>query len=691
MFKKNSRESDSEIKKSRAKKLESDDASGEGQDSLLIKLRTLERRQSMLSGKDVDSAEKTDSVLKEAEELLSDYLEESGSEAILESSVNKEMSALEGKIKETIELIGGEEETQKTKDRGMIRMIRYGRKREEINDLIAKSNDQIDKLRESQKGRPDDANVAQDIARLEKTNTLLLEFLENKVARENPQSFITHWIIKLRNWRKEYDDTGLITTPNVEKVYGAIREKAKRALNDENKVGVFTLLGETGTGKTVAARRIAKEMSGEHNYEFIQAHSRMVPEELIARFGLTVNEVDPQKVPEMIKLAQENFAKDNPGVVGDDKKFAFDTIEQVVKSSAAQKQLETKTIYEPVARAAQEGKVVVIDEFNYLSPETLASLNAFLASEPGKNGVFSMGGRSEQFLVQRGFGIIFTGNIGKNFLNRSKLDQASVNRILTNVYEYQYPDQEINKPLAESIVNPSKNKGYSRDLFDSAVTLLADKKGNVSAPIGAMEKVWNMTRAFSIIQRLNAGEDFRSLGIDADGGLEQKITGFKFESIALSFRQLNSIIEAWRSEGFSQPLDYYLYDMIVRPAFILAPKEAAQILYVFRSWGGLFEGEPWNLIEVDPKSWSIKGLKMINKKDIKYDSKISSVELSDVAQEISGQEIPAYQKFEGDGEEVKKNSERIEMELEEIETNFANAVKEMESVSNLADIICGDK
>ena len=667
-------------------------SSHQAEDELLLKLRTLERRKDALTSKDLEPSSETSDILQQAQKMLEGYLSESGGGRdadSFESEVRLEVSQLEKDIKETIDAIGGEEATEEAKQRGFVRMVRYGRKREEINDLIQKAEEQIGELRSSQKGRPDDPNVARDIFKLEETRRLLRDFLENKVARENPQAFITHWIMKLRGWRREYDETGIITTPNVERVYGAIRDRVQRALNDENKVGVFTLLGETGTGKTAAARRIASEFSGEHGYEFIQAHSRMVPEELITRFGLTVHEVDPAKAPEMIAAAQEQFVKEHPNIEEEEKNLAFQTIAEVVKKSISQKQFETETIMEPVARAAQEGKIVIIDEFNYLSPETLASLNAFLAAEPGKNGVFSIGGKKEQFLVQKGFGIIFTGNIGKNFIGRNQLGRAQINRILSDVYEYQYPAQEINKPFAEAVTdNTSSEQGYERDLFDSAVTLLADKKGNVSAPPDALETVWNTVRAFSIVQRLAGGEDFRSLGIDPEGRMEQMMS-FRFESIALSFRQLNSVVEAWRSEGFSRPLDYYLYDMIIRPAFVIAPKEAAQIFYVFNKWGGLFNESVWDSIRVNYDDWSIEGLKMIDEKKLTHTPHIISHQLSDVARAISGQSIPAYQEFEqSEGVEQKTVNHRVERMAEDIEVYIENIRSQIGGLEATGGLMC---
>ena len=114
-----------------------------------------------------------------------------------------------------------------------------------------------------------------------------------------------------------------------------------------------------------------------------------------------------------------------------------------------------------------------------------------------------------------------------------------------------------------------------------------------------------MSRTFSILQHVSAGENFRKLGLSSAS--TQAVSEFNFKHIFLSFRNLNVIVREWKLDGYTKPLDWYIYNNLIRPAAIIAPTEAAQILTVFKTWGGFFKAPEWQNITVDPAAWKMAG------------------------------------------------------------------------------------
>ncbi|MFH1142474.1 MAG: AAA family ATPase, partial [Candidatus Uhrbacteria bacterium] len=261
--------------------------------------------------------------------------------------------------------------------------------------------------------------------------------IENKIfelAKENPVAFQAYWLLKLRDWKKSYEQFGIIETESMEEQTKQIMDDARRKLEGTN--GVITLLGPTGSGKTVLAKKVAEQFSTDGNFEFVSAHPKMTAFDLIQRMGIVVEELVPEQVPQKIKEAQQKYKLENPDLSEKELTTELKTIKAVIEGRAKEKTFETKPILEAVGRAKKEGHIVVIDEFNYLPPDTLAALNDILSSKDNPPG----------------FGVVFTGNIGKEYLKRQGLDPAFVNRVLSGTVHYELPPQEIDQALDDSIL-----------------------------------------------------------------------------------------------------------------------------------------------------------------------------------------------------------------------------------------------
>jgi len=483
-----------------------------------------------------------------------------------------------------------------------------------------------------------------------------------QLARTSPEAFKAHWLLRLREYKKQFKETGMIVTPEIERSTADIMHDVKRKMEKTN--GVSTILGPTGSGKTVLAKKVAAALSGgEEQYEFLSAHTKMGPEDILQRQGISVEVSRPENVPDAINDAKQADKEKNPHLDDREREERDRQIEEVVTGQAQEKAFQSKTILESVGRAAREGNIVVIDEFNYLPPETIASLNNLLATTPGEQGKITVGDSTESFTVAEGFGVIFTGNIGKEYIGRQeKWDPAFVNRVSSGIVAYDHPPQSLNQSFKDSILSESEmaagQKPPQRDLFLIAETQLIDMKGNVTAPTGTLESTWRFSQSIALIQQLAAGKDFRELGIQNQN--LQTIPDMKFDQFFLSFRNLNQIVREWKLDNFQKPIDAYIYDNIIRPASVIAPKEAAQMFYVFKMWGGFFDGPEWDDIHVEPSGWRISGIQNVTGPKDTLSTHTRHYDPVEVVEAAAGQEVPSYEKLG-----TQSNAESAEFESQE--------------------------
>jgi len=613
-------------------------------------LRGLERHQEAekhaFSEEAVAYKSKLDALLEQRNRLVQKKGEE-------RSEAEQKEDELDQLIADLRQELGGEEEVKTLAREARAALWQFMRQRRELLNIREKLDTEVKELIRAvhASAEKESALVWREISRYEAEIAKTDEMIE-ELARKNPVAFQAHWLLRLREHKRQFEESGIIETPAIRQQTEKLMSDTRRKLEGTN--GVVALLGPTGSGKTVLARKLAAAFSPHGEYEFVSGHPKMTAEDLIERLGITVASTPPEKVPEFIALAQERFRAEHPELSGEELKTQLDLIADIVSGREKQKVLESKKILEAVGRAAAEGKIVVIDEFNYLPPDTLAALNDLLSAKPGVK-------------VKKGFGVIFTGNIGKEYLKRQPLDPAFVNRILSGTVEYAFPPQELNAALDESIKSneelASGEVPLKRDLYQIAVTQLLDKRGNLLAPEQALRQVWDLTRIVSLAQQISAGKDFRDLGLNIPG--TQAVTAMKFEQIFLSFRNLNQIVREWKQDGFTKPLDWYVFANVIRPAAVISPKEAAELYYLFGNWGGMFVGDAWKNIQVDSATWKIYGADKVPEIKPKKMS-LKHFLPSEVVRAVSGMDLPPFVESEVEGasktEEEKNESAMADME-----------------------------
>lgn len=571
-------------------------------------------------------------LLDELAELVgrrSALLEKDGESYELQQGGQSKSSVLDRMIADIRQQLGDEKEVEVLAKKAQVQLFKFMRQRSALLDIREALNKKIEELvRVAHVSSSKESTfVWRKISQFEQESRKTDDLIE-ALARENPIAFQAHWLLRLREYKRQFDESDIIETPAIQRQTERLMDDTRRKLEGTN--GAVALLGPTGSGKTVLARKLAAMFSPNGDYEFVSAHPKMTAEDLIERLGIVVANTPPEKVPELIALAQERFQVENPALPKEELKKQFDLIADIVSGREKQKVLESKKVLEAVGRAAAEGKIVVIDEFNYLPPDTLAALNDLLSAKPGAK-------------VKKGFGVIFTGNIGKEYLKRQSLDPAFINRVLSGTVEYAFPPQELDRSLNESVKTNEElavgEKPLDRDLYQIAVTQLLDKKGNLLAPERALEQVWELSRIFALAQQISSGKDFRDLGLNIPG--LQGVTAMKFEQIFLSFRNLNQIVREWKLDGFTKPLEWYVFANVIRPATVIAPKEAAALYYLFANWGGMFAGDTWNNIQVDTTTWKIAGIEDV--REFKpQELSLKRFLPSEVVRAVSGMELPPF-------------------------------------------------
>ncbi|QQG44813.1 MAG: AAA family ATPase [Candidatus Roizmanbacteria bacterium] len=459
----------------------------------------------------------------------------------------------------------------------------------------------------------------------------------------DPESFLAHNLLQLRDFKHQLNTTNIVTTETLANLEEEITLKLMQK-------GMVALVGETGTGKTQVSKRIATESYkkfhlGEKGspYYFVTGHKFTTREDLLSFLGLETKVVAPEQA---LRLSEEAKARYLQMVQGDMEATELEerlkTIDQIVLNQSSTPQFSPKEFLGQVMKAAEEGKIVIIDEFNYINPALLASINEVMQTRPGSFIITPAGNKIE---VKKGFGIIFTGNLSlsnaQRYLERSALDPAFINRLNSGLFEYNTPPQDeidltLNNCVIDSVKRKNGEKPKKRELFQISMAILVDQKGNLYAPEDSLEKVWKMTQAFKVFQNNFAGKPLRDSDKFSDG------TELRLQQSHASMRTLVDILKSWKAEGFRYPLDYHLYEHLIRPTSVIAPREAAYFFSIMKNSYGFFEGNYWEgKLEIEQASKNLKLNGAINKNDVSIaDQRLKLFTAQEVAEAFAGYKMP---------------------------------------------------
>jgi MoxR-like ATPase len=525
------------------------------------------------------------------------------------------------------------------KSKSWSRLIKFMRERKKLLENIELNENQIEVLYEIYRETPiDQGSVRLEILRQIDTIEAEIKKLKSELKDltfENPEGFLANALLRIRELKSQLSSE-IVETEEVTK----IKEAAINRLREKR---IIALVGETGTGKTRLAIKIAQELSGD--YEFVPCHKYTTREDLFGSLGIVVKEVKPESIPDLQEAAIKAYYTQK-GVSPEDlpshiRQEIEESIKDVVKRQASYRMMETEFIPAGVLKAAEEGKIVILDEFNFLPPEVLSGLNALIEAKRGQK--VSIAGREIE--VKPGFGVILTGNLTQaaveRYIGRQKLDAAFVGRLNSGLIEYKSLPQ-ANVSFVESVISQEDYERGKiippRDLFQVAIAILADERGNISGPSNLLEQAWNLSVEFGFLQRVYAGEETAKLLGGADVILHK---------YPISMRTFRDVLEHWRRDNFRYSLDWYIYETLIRPASLIDPSEAGKIFLLLKGRGLFFVHSKWNeLIEVNPTNYNLKIKGEINKELFRVEKEIYFFTPQEVAEAFMGMKMPELKESE---------------------------------------------
>lgn len=410
--------------------------------------------------------------------------------------------------------------------------------------------------------------------------------------QKSPEAFMAAHVADLRKYHRQYERGRIVQTEYV-------REKLVEIGEALGTSRMCFVSGETGTGKTEVARIASRNFSGKQEL-VIRGYAGIGSTELYGHMTLTdSSEKRMENARKEIELAERVYLEKYPSA-------SEEELEAVARGVLEKGGVTTtEYILGAVYRAAKEGRVVIIDEANYIPPELLASLNDIMTKRPGEQINVQQDGVAP-ITVQAGFGIIFTGNVNppsgptaKRYIGRKDFDAAFTDRV--PLVEYGCLPQ-----ATQGI--PSAHAAADKQLFTVAVTTallpaapgigtiekLENRYGTLFLPggeRGGLDALWRFAQFASVTQRAFAGEYKDG---DAGGFTYKDVSTAYIPKVQLSNRGVMRVIEKWRDDGFKYELDYY----IARDLFGRATdaKDRAY-LYQQAQASGFFRSEGW---EQDP-------------------------------------------------------------------------------------------
>ncbi|MBT6573566.1 AAA family ATPase [Candidatus Falkowbacteria bacterium] len=258
-------------------------------------------------------------------------------------------------------------------------------------------------------------------------------------------------------------------------------------------------------------------------------------------------------------------------------------------------------------RAMQEGRPIIIDEMNAIPHHVLILLNDLLTRVPGDNVKPMVEGVSE-FTVKKGFYVIATGNWDPEsadvYVGRQKIDAAYLSRFELEKYDY-LPNAVDFSLLAETSTLEQEDEHKLRqenELFHMLIIRMLDNNGSLQIPEGGDDQLYRLAVVARNIQSAFSGFDVPSEYFpDATGNVERGPKDVLKENV-LSLRHLIPIIERWKSEGYSKPIDVYLFNYYLERS----KAREEEMLYLYeklQTQGDFFsvsEGWPPATGEIDP-------------------------------------------------------------------------------------------
>ena len=291
-----------------------------------------------------------------------------------------------------------------------------------------------------------------------------------------------------------------------------------------------------------------------------------------------------------IKKWQEEHADlktQNPEEYWREYELAATRIADIYKEKNFATGTAVKEVLNHVARAAQEGKPVIIDEVNAIPHEVLISLNHILTRRAGET--LTLPGVDEPITIQKGFAIIYTGNlnqgINEQYLMREDMDPAHLSRLDLLAHDY----------LPQDIEGTMEQSANSKDaqLFHVILAMEMDEKGNVNLPEGDLEALWRLAQFARKTQDIFSGKAIGKI-TDAGSGRTEELS---LKKSVCSIRDIKRVLEEYDAGRSGKTVSQAIWEKFIAQATVPADQV---LLYQEARNAGLFpDDEGWQSLSIN--------------------------------------------------------------------------------------------
>lgn len=416
-----------------------------------------------------------------------------------------------------------------------------------------------------------------------------------ELPNRNPDGFYHLHGRTVEAYAQQISSDRIVRTPYVaQQIEGILKNLAHNQI---------TLVhGDTGSGKTEIAKLAAREHTERHTGKglepiVLRGYPGMGSEEMYGHMVLTSSKLD--RAATVVARVDKEIAfwsQENPDANDEAKARATTLITQQVL--AQNNVTVSEFVLGAVYKAAKEGRVVILDEVNYIPPGLLAKLNDIMTLKPGDRITVQEDG-IDPIRIAVGFGIIETGNLNYTAKKvytggRFEIDPAHLQRV--GALHHDYLPQSHEGSLADT-KNPEQ-----KQLYAIALAALLTQQGHMVAPEGALEQVWNLSQFARITQLAFAG---RIGQVDPNAFQRGAVQVAHSPEVLISPRTLQRIIQEWRDDGFVRGLDNYVYKHLIDAAVKVPDK---QYLYQLGQKFKVFDkGNGWEELDFtkEPNSFSV--------------------------------------------------------------------------------------
>ena len=417
----------------------------------------------------------------------------------------------------------------------------------------------------------------------------------NEALQSSPEAFMAAHSADLNAYRRQYERGRIVQT-----LY--VKDKINEMVPHLRNTRLCFISGETGTGKTEVARIVARKVTGKPPL-VVRGYAGMSSTELFGHMTLTDNwEQRAEAMSEQVDQAHAVYKEKHPECKPED-------LEEVTKGVLqASSTTTTEYILGAVYKAAKEGRIVIIDEANYIPPELLAKLNDVMTKDPAKGEKVDVQEDGVgPITVQEGFGIIFTGNVNppsgpraKRYIGRNNFDPAFTDRVPVVDYnrlpqavdgmpkDYALEDKQVFLlAVVSALLRPERGEFGTLESIESRYSSLFLPGGSN----GGLDALWRFSQFASVTQQAFEGgvKDGSAFGFERSG-----ISSGYTPKLQLSNRGMMRVIEEWRDSGYRYEIDYYIAKDLFNRA--QDPNDRAYLYQIGQKFG-FFKSAGW---EQDP-------------------------------------------------------------------------------------------